>query len=46
MSDTEKLIHLQSLLKGEAAQLISGFGCNETTFKTALFLHKNHSATH
>ena len=46
MSDTKKLIHLQSLLKGEAAQLISGYSCNGTTFKTALIRHKNHPATH
>ena len=31
-----KKIHLQSLLRGEAAQLISGYDCNRTCYETAL----------
>ena len=36
MTNIEKMIHLQSLLKGEVYALVIGYGCNNDTYLSSL----------
>ena len=42
MSSAEKMIHLQSLLTGEAIALVDGYGCNGDLYAAALSRLQEH----